>query len=273
MTTKTFTCTLAGAGPNRAFPYIEELPFDSVKVFGARGRVNVKVTIHGTTIDTSLTPMGGKHVLAFSGPLAKKAGIAVGDRVKVTIAKDDAPRTVETPPALAKALAKNAKAKAAWDKLAPSHKKEHARAIDEAKKDETRTKRIEKTIEMLVTKGRPTPPKPSNKPLAERLGIKKGQTFEVRDRPRGFDLVAPTGKGAADVVFVFTKNRAAVDALAKRLPKDDTALWIAYPKMTSGIDTDLNRDKGWDSIEKQGWHPVRQVAVDDVWSALRFKRS
>jgi len=53
--------------------------------------------------------------------------------------------------------------------------------------------------------------------------------------------------------------------------KDGGLLWIAYPKKSSGVSTDLTRDVGWKVIEDAGWGGVAQVAIDDTWSALRFK--
>jgi hypothetical protein len=50
------------------------------------------------------------------------------------------------------------------------------------------------------------------------------------------------------------------------------SLWIAYPKTTSGVMTDLTRDAGWGPVERAGFGGVAQVAVDETWSALRFVR-
>jgi hypothetical protein len=50
-------------------------------------------------------------------------------------------------------------------------------------------------------------------------------------------------------------------------------MWVAYPKGTSKIKTDINRDTLWQAVLKMGWHPVRQVALDETWSAVRFKPS
>ena len=48
-------------------------------------------------------------------------------------------------------------------------------------------------------------------------------------------------------------------------------LWIAYPKGTSGVKTDVNRDRLWEALRPTGWRPIRQVALDEVWSAMRFR--
>jgi hypothetical protein len=51
----------------------------------------------------------------------------------------------------------------------------------------------------------------------------------------------------------------------------DGLLWVAYPKGGAKIKTDVNRDRLWDALTGTGWRPVRQVALDDVWSAMRFR--
>ncbi len=53
--------------------------------------------------------------------------------------------------------------------------------------------------------------------------------------------------------------------------RDGAVFWICYPKKSSGIKTDLSRDDGWKSVFDAGFGPVTQVAVDETWSALRFK--
>jgi hypothetical protein len=73
---------------------------------------------------------------------------------------------------------------------------------------------------------------------------------------------------------VFLNNLADIERLygeATRLVQPDGLLWLAYPKMSSGIKTDINRDRLWDAVKPSGWRPVRQVALDDTWSALRFR--
>ena len=51
----------------------------------------------------------------------------------------------------------------------------------------------------------------------------------------------------------------------------DALAWIAYPKGSSGVRTDVNRDKLWAALKSSGWRPFRQIALDDIWSALRFR--
>lgn len=79
----------------------------------------------------------------------KEAGVEAGDTVEVKIELDTAPREVEIPEALADALAEDSEARAAFDRLAYSHRKEYARWIEEAKRDETRKRRVVNALEML----------------------------------------------------------------------------------------------------------------------------
>ncbi|MBF8963415.1 YdeI/OmpD-associated family protein [Pontibacter sp. FD36] len=77
-----------------------------------------------------------------------------------------------------------------------------------------------------------------------------------------------------DAVQVFATNSKELSyyiPLAVPSLKHNGMLWVAYPKKSSGIKSDLNRDNGWESVSELGYAPVRQVAVDDTWSSLRFK--
>ena len=110
--------------------------------------------------------------------------------------------------------------------------------------------------------------------LAKKLQIKAGQKVRLVNAPKGFSLDAPTTKAAsADVVLVFAKNKAELDKRATsalEAAREDRLSWIAYPK-AGQLDTDLNRDILWKVLETAGVRPVRQVALDAVWSALRFR--
>lgn len=78
--------------------------------------------------------------------------MAIGDTVDITIAVDDAPREVEIPPALAEALDADPVAKTAFDALAYSRRKEYARSVADAKKDETRARRVAAVLSALAEK-------------------------------------------------------------------------------------------------------------------------
>ncbi len=126
------------------------IPFDVEKVFGAK-RVPVKATVNGAVYSGSIVRMGGKYMLGIPKAFRDEAGIAAGEKITVTIEADTVPRTVEVPKDLAAALRK-AGLSDAWEKLSFSHKKEHVRAIEEAKQEATRLKRIEKAVAMVAAK-------------------------------------------------------------------------------------------------------------------------
>lgn len=79
-----------------------------------------------------------------------------------------------------------------------------------------------------------------------------------------------------DGVLLFAQNSQDLARWAKTAVgalKADGLFWIAYPKKSSNLETDLTRDVGWQLIKQMGWEGVRQIAIDSNWSALRFKPS
>jgi hypothetical protein len=137
--------TLEPRGPAGAIVLTDE----QVAVFAAGKTFPVRVTANGTTVAARVARMGGENLLGLSKKLRADLGVEIGDAIDVVIALDAAPREVEVPPALAAALAGDATAKAAFEALAPSHRKEYARWIGEAKRDETRKSRVEDALRML----------------------------------------------------------------------------------------------------------------------------
>lgn len=127
------------------------IPFDMEKEFGAK-RVPVIVTINKAKHLSTIVRMGGKYMVGVPKVFRDAAGIAAGDNIVVTIEKDNKERTVDLPSDLAKELAKRKTLEAVWNKLSYTHKKEHVRAIEEAKRPETRAKRIAAALVMLEKK-------------------------------------------------------------------------------------------------------------------------
>ena len=125
------------------------IPFDVEKEFGAK-RVPVIVTINKVKHLSTIVRMGGKFMVGVPKVFREAAGVAAGDNIVVTIQRDNKPRTVDVPADLANLLSKDKKLTTAWEKLSYTHKKEHARAIEEAKRPETRAKRIATAIAMLA---------------------------------------------------------------------------------------------------------------------------
>ena len=127
-----------------------DIPFDVEKTFGARGRVPVRGTLNGAPFRGSLFPMGGCHFMVVNRHLREAAGVSGGETVPVVMERDDEPRTIEPPADFARALKGDKEAQAAWDKLSYTHRREHVEHIEEARKPETRARRIEKSVAHLA---------------------------------------------------------------------------------------------------------------------------
>ena len=123
------------------------VPDEIVAELGAGKRPLVKVTIDGTySFVYTIAVMGGRNMIGFSAAHRAASGFRGGDEVEVVLQLETAPREVEIPPQLAAALAADPVAAAAFDKLSFTFRKEHARAISEAKADETRQRRLDKIL-------------------------------------------------------------------------------------------------------------------------------
>jgi hypothetical protein len=112
-------------------------------------RFPVVATVNGYTWRTSVARMGGEFLVGLNREVRQGAGVEAGDEVDVTIELDSAPREVEVPEALAAALAADPRAKAAFEGMAFTHRKEYARWVAEAKREETRERRVQQALEMI----------------------------------------------------------------------------------------------------------------------------
>jgi hypothetical protein len=140
------TATLVARGPAAAIVLDDE----QVATIGEGAkRFPVRATINGYSWRTTVTPMRGENLLGLNREVRTSAGVEAGDTVEVTVELDTEPRDVEVPDALAAALAGDAAAKAAFDKLSFTHRKEYARWVGEAKREETRQRRVAEALEML----------------------------------------------------------------------------------------------------------------------------
>jgi hypothetical protein len=124
-------------------------PFDVVEVFQRKGRVPVKGAINGFPFRSSLMNMGDGHMMAVNAQMRAGAHCQVGDTVDVVMEFDADERKVEVPAYLKKVIAGDPAAKTSWEKLSFTHQKEYVRAIEGAKKPETRERRIAKMMEAL----------------------------------------------------------------------------------------------------------------------------
>jgi hypothetical protein len=125
------------------------VPPDVVEALGAGKRPRVTVTINGHTYRSSVAVLGGRYMLGVSAENRAAARVQGGDEVDVDLELDTAPREVAVPPDLASALAAEPGAQATFDGLSYSNKSWHVLQIDAAKSDETRQRRIARSVEAL----------------------------------------------------------------------------------------------------------------------------
>ncbi|MEV0420853.1 YdeI/OmpD-associated family protein [Streptosporangium canum] len=126
-----------------------EVPLEVVEALGAGARPPVTITVNGHSWKSRVTIMRGRRLLGLSNANRAAAGVAIGDEVEVEVGLDTEPRVVVEPADFARALDDAPVARAAYDNLAYSHKRGHVRAIESAKKPETRRRRIEKAVATL----------------------------------------------------------------------------------------------------------------------------
>lgn len=120
--------------------------------------------------------------------------------------------------------------------------------------------------------------------LFKKLQLKTGQRLDVLNAPPGVfktlvenlpEVEVIEGlQGQPGAVLLFVNNMAeAQDLFPKAVAAihPDALLLLAYPKQTSKIPTDVNRDLLWQALKGTGWQPIRIVALDDVWSVMRFR--
>lgn len=149
MTVKRFRATIVREGAMCAIP----VPFDPKAVFG-KARAPVKVTVNGYTYRSTVAVMGGEPLIPLRRSHREAAGIEGGETLAVRIELDFVVREVAAPPDLAKALKAVPHAWDRWQRLSFTHRREHVEAIEEAKKPETRARRIEKAVRHLIGSGR-----------------------------------------------------------------------------------------------------------------------
>jgi hypothetical protein len=126
--------------------------------------------------------------------------------------------------------------------------------------------------------------------VPRKLGVIAGSRVMLLNAPTDYvlglvalvpdaEIEATDGEGffdpaSFDVVQLFCANRTDLDSLGETAlvaVAPHGRLWVSYPKGSSGVKTDLNRDTDWGPLRSAGWRAVTQVSIDDVWSALRFR--
>ncbi|ROR64688.1 YdeI/OmpD-associated family protein [Agrococcus jenensis] len=137
--------TIERRGPAAAIVLDDE----QVASLGGAKNAPVTLTIGEATVRTRIGTMAGEHLLGLSKERREALGVEAGDEVDAVIALDEAERAIELPPELDAALAQDPAAKAAFDALAPSRRKELARGIGEAKAADTKERRLAKALDEL----------------------------------------------------------------------------------------------------------------------------
>src|SRR2546421_12563696 len=128
----TVTLTLKARGPAGTFVLSDE---QVAAVGGGRKAFPVRVSVNGVTLPLRLARMGGENLIGLARAAREQAGLSIGSAYQVAIVADAAARRVEVPQDLAVALADDVEARAAFEALADSHRKEFVRWISEAKRD------------------------------------------------------------------------------------------------------------------------------------------
>lgn len=142
--------------PIRGGGHFVVVPPEVAAAAGLRYGARVRGTVDGAPYRSSLMKYSGVFHMGVHKATIAEAGATSGDEVDVRIEIDDEPLPTDTvPPDLARALARSARLRAAWDKLPPSHRREHVKHVVEAKKPETRARRIAATVAALAAAPRP----------------------------------------------------------------------------------------------------------------------
>jgi hypothetical protein len=121
-------------------------------------------------------------------------------------------------------------------------------------------------------------------PLLKKLRMQPGQRVLILNAPVGYvsqlgELpegveVAEQPGGTFDFVQIFSKDLAELEKLAPvavEAVKHDGLLWVSYPKKSSKMESDLDRDVVWKEVANTGLRAVAEVSVNEVWSAIRFR--
>jgi hypothetical protein len=150
MNEKKFTAVLEKPADGKDTAFVS-IPFDVEKQFGTKGHVKVMATFDGHPYRGILANMGtGCHVIGVRKEIRQAIGKQVGDKIKVVIALDTDERVVDVPEDFLIVLNKSKKAKAFFDSLSYTNRKEYALWISSAKKTETRHRRLQQAIEKLL---------------------------------------------------------------------------------------------------------------------------
>ena len=118
-------------------------------------------------------------------------------------------------------------------------------------------------------------------PLSKKMKLKAGASAAVINAPENYvtelkhdTAMSPTLNGKFDWIQIFVKSKAELDALAPKAAKalkPESVLLISFPKGSSKIQTDLTRDKGWESVQKLKLKWINLISVNEIWSAFAVR--
>jgi hypothetical protein len=121
----------------------------------------------------------------------------------------------------------------------------------------------------------------SESALAKKMKLKPNLKAAVINAPENYvdtlkhdTALSPTLNGKFDWIQIFVRNKAELDALAPKAVnalKPESMLWISFPKGTSKIQTDLTRDKGWDTLRNLDLKWINLISVNELWSAFSLR--
>lgn len=189
------------------------------------------------------------------------------------------------PPDAARALARSPAARAAFERLSYTNRREFAEGIATAKKVATRERRIARMIAQLRSDHPATRPVNSTRPMIIKMGITPGARILVldaddaamaswQDLPQGCTLHRRPGRSPHDVVVLYPATAAALArrlSVALRACGSAGVLWVAYPKKSSGMATTLTRDVGWEPTQRKDMRAIAMIALDDTWAGVKFR--
>lgn len=147
MKSKTYKTTIVREGSMCYVP----VPFDPAETFG-KIRAPVKVTLNGYTYRSTIAPMSGTMCIPLRKSNREAAGLEGGETLDVRLELDTEKREVAPPADLKKALKAAPPAWDRWQELSFTHQREHAEAVEDAKKPETRARRIEAAVRDLAAR-------------------------------------------------------------------------------------------------------------------------
>ena len=145
MSKQCFKSTMALIGNNTGI----EVPAPVIEALGGGKKPAVNVTVNGFAYRSTIAVMGGRYLISFSADKRAATGIAGGDKIEVTLELDTAPRMMEVPADLQRALDRDKAAKTFFSTLSFSNQRRHIDPINAAKTPETRARRIEKSVALL----------------------------------------------------------------------------------------------------------------------------